>query len=475
MCHSSVTRETSSLRIGRRQKMNSDDCLFLCLERVAPLRRLTAVATALTFALSIVPAHAEDVRVLIVGGQNNHDWKRSTPYLHWIVDQHPEISATIHNAPSVGDPDAWAKWNPDFAAYDVVLLDYNGQMWPGAVKERFDRYIRGGGTAMLIHAANNSFTGWTEYEQMVGLLWRGRDYGSSIYLNDDGSRVRVAPGEGRGMGHGGIFDWVMTTRDSEHPIATGMPLNWMHARDELYHGQRGPAENINVLFSAFSDPKHGGTGKHEPIVWWVPHGKGKVLTNVMGHVGEIECLQCVGFQTITRRGCLWLAGRPVDSTIPQNFPDSQSTSVVEMSDELAHELEKSRIHQVSELVKPRTGGTSGLAAGLSYALYKGSWDRLPQFGKLPQTATGVASKISARTSDELKDHYGLVFRGFIAIDRPGDYTFYTRSDDGSALLIDGVTVVNNDGVHGNHEEGGRVRLQAGVYPLEVRFFEKDGG
>ena len=51
----------------------------------------------------------------------------------------------------------------------------------------------------------------------------------------------------------------------------------------------------------------------------------------------------------------------------------------------------------------------------------------------------------------------------------------TKSDDGSALLIDGIPVVRNDGVHGEHEEGGRIHLQTGVYPLEIRFFAKDGG
>ena len=76
------------------------------------------------------------ISVLIVDGMNNHDWKRSTPYLHWIVDQHPEISATTENAPSSGDEEAWSQWNPDFTAYDVILLNYNGQMWPEAIKSK---------------------------------------------------------------------------------------------------------------------------------------------------------------------------------------------------------------------------------------------------------------------------------------------------------------------------------------------------
>ncbi len=425
--------------------------------------------------LLAIPAFGEDVRVLVVAGQNNHDWKRSTPYLHWIVNSHPDITATINNAPSSNDDKAWQEWNPDFAAYDVVILNYNGQMWPGYLKERFDRYIRGGGTAMLIHAANNSFTGWSEYEQLVGLLWRGRDYGSSIYLDESGHQVRVRPGEGRNMGHGGIFDWIMTTRAADHPIAQGMPTTWMHARDELYHGQRGPAENINVLFSAYSDPKQGGTGKHEPIVWWVPHGNGKVLTNVMGHVGDIQCLQCVGFQTITRRACLWLSGRTIEPSLPANFPTAQATSIAEISEAFTRQLEEARLNVVDQPVRPRTGGNQGLDGGLRYEIYNGTWDRLPDFRKLTPVANGITHTITAKPIDGLSDHYAVVYSGFIEISQRGRYTFHTRSDDGSALLIDGVVVVNNDGVHGGHAEGGRVHLGPGVYPIEIRFFEKDGG
>ena len=87
--------------------------------------------TWLFVTLYTTPTNAQEVRVLVVAGQNNHDWKRSTPYLLWIVDSHAGISGTIDNAPSSGGDDAWEQWNPNFAAYDVVVLNYNGQMWPG--------------------------------------------------------------------------------------------------------------------------------------------------------------------------------------------------------------------------------------------------------------------------------------------------------------------------------------------------------
>ncbi len=109
--------------------------------------------------------------------------------------------------------------------------------------------------------------------------------------------------------------------DAQHPITAGMPRVWKHVKDELYHGQRGPAENVNILLSAFDDAKYQGTGKHEPVLWWVPYGKGKVVTNVMGHVGESSGpLACVGFQTVFLRSIEWLVTgkcpRPSPTTSP---------------------------------------------------------------------------------------------------------------------------------------------------------------
>ena len=265
----------------------------------------------------------EPIKVLIVSGQNNHGWKESTPLLAKILNSAGGIETTISQTPpEKSPPEPWDKWRPDFGRFDVVLLDYNGEHWPDEVKKSFIDYVKGGGSVLLIHAANNSFGGWTEYEEMVGLLWRGSDFGYSLYVDEQGKTVREEPGKGRGMGHGGQYPWVMTTRDHENPITKDMPQNWFHAKDELYHGQRGPAKDVHILLTAYSDPapERNGTGKHEPIVFWVPYGKGKCLTNLMGHVGDSTPLECVGFKTVLIRSVEWLATGKCRTPLPDNFP-----------------------------------------------------------------------------------------------------------------------------------------------------------
>lgn len=290
------------------------------------LRLLTSLifATPLTAADAAQP---DPIPVLLVGGQNNHDWALTNKFLITYFGTQPGISAVESNTPAKGAPEAdWAKWKPEFEKYRCVILNYNGDMWPEPVQRDFERYIREGGTAVVLHAANNSFTAWMEYEKMVGLLWRHPGAGASLYFDDEGKLVREERGQGRACGHGKQWDWQLTVRDKAHPIVAGMPEKWRHVKDELYHGQRGPAENVNIILSAYDDAKFGGFGKHEPIVWWVPYGKGKVLTNVMGHVGETASMSCVGFQTVLSRSIEWLATGKCTTPIPSDFPTTDRTS-----------------------------------------------------------------------------------------------------------------------------------------------------
>jgi len=84
---------------------------------------------------------------------------------------------------------------------------------------------------------------------------------------------------------------------------------------------------------------------------------------------------------------------------------------------------------------------------------------LPDFSALTPVATGTTDTIntSMRGRD---DYYGLRFSALIDLPTAGSYTFYTASDDGSQLFIDGNLVVDNDGLHGVVEKSGTVDLSA---------------
>ena len=75
---------------------------------------------------------------------------------------------------------------------------------------------------------------------------------------------------------------------------------------------------MHSLATAFAATDKRGTGVHEPMVWWIPFGKGKVFTTVMGH--SDYSMTCIGFQAIVARGCDWVATGKVTLPLPENFP-----------------------------------------------------------------------------------------------------------------------------------------------------------
>jgi type 1 glutamine amidotransferase len=115
----------------------------------------------------------------------------------------------------------------------------------------------------------------------------------------------------------------VTNRNPGHPVVNGLPIVWEHFKDELYAKLRGPAENIEILATAYEAPG-GNDGRDEPILWAVNYGKGRVFVSLMGHVGNDPPLrysmECTGFQVTLLRGSEWAATGQVTQKVPKDFP-----------------------------------------------------------------------------------------------------------------------------------------------------------
>ena len=89
---------------------------------------------------------AESIKVLLVDGQNNHNWKATTPVLKQALQSSGRFSVTVSTSPARnGSKDDWAQWNPEFGSFDVTLSNYNGQTWPESVQKGLEDYVKGGG------------------------------------------------------------------------------------------------------------------------------------------------------------------------------------------------------------------------------------------------------------------------------------------------------------------------------------------
>lgn len=287
------------------------------------LRRALPV---LLVALAAVAAEAEEqkLQALIVDGQNNHQvWPKTSQMMKKYLEDSGRFTVDIATtAPQGTDSD----YKPEFADYDVVISNYNGAPWPEETQRAFEQYMRGGGGFVVVHAANNAFGDWAEYNEIIGLGgWGGRNErsGPYVYLNAAGKLVRDTSA-GRGGHHGRQHPFQIIVRDDSHPVTQGMPRVWMHAKDELYDQLRGPADNMQVLATAYSSKEFGGTGRHEPMIFTVAYGQGRVFHTPMGHGDYSQ--ECVGFITTLLRGSEWAATGEVTLPIPSDFPEQDKVS-----------------------------------------------------------------------------------------------------------------------------------------------------
>ena len=309
------------------------------------------------------------IPVLIVDGQNNHDWISTTDSIEATLRATGRFSVEIDTAPQtksikgirapksdaqhyikeayktfrkvqqeaenknkVSEGAEWEKWNPFQGEHQAIVLNYNGREWTQKTKEAAVKFVREGGGLVLVHAANNAFRNWDAYNEMIGLGWRPAKFGDCIKWEVLKNKAYIACVD-CSSGHGSRHPFQVTVRQSDHPIMQGIPTTWMHGKDELYHNMRGPAKNLTILSSAFSDPKQRGTGEHEPITYEVKYGKGRVIITTMGHFwnGQTDWdgLYCVGFQTIFSRSVEYAATGNVSLPIPKEFPSADQISVLE--------------------------------------------------------------------------------------------------------------------------------------------------
>lgn len=112
--------------------------------------------------------------------------------------------------------------------------------------------------------------------------------------------------------------------------------------------------------------------------------------------------------------------------------------------------------------------------GINYTVYEGEWKERPDLNNITEVSSGRQYDFDVTKIKKREDYVVIVFEGFIRVNQPGDFNFYSSANDGSWLYIDNKLVVDN--TLGNHtgKENSIIRLQQGKYPIKVIYYENSG-
>lgn len=108
--------------------------------------------------------------------------------------------------------------------------------------------------------------------------------------------------------------------------------------------------------------------------------------------------------------------------------------------------------------------------GTAYIYYEGKCKRIADIASCKKVKEGVMKNFSIKEAS-VADHFAYEFRTLMNVPEKGIYRFYTFSDDGSALYVDGQLVVDNDGGHSGRRSEGKVALEKGLHELRLLYFE----
>ena len=248
------------------------------------------------------PAQAPKIQVLIITGQNGHDWRATTPVLRKMLEDTKRFEVRVTEEFRGGGPET-------LAPYDLVVLNYyDGNKpalrWGARADSALLDYVRSGKGLVVYHFSSAAFNGWSEFEQICAGNWR--------------------PNNGH---HSARHDFTVTITDREHPITRGMRATFPQANDELYANLKWqPEASYHVLATAYDDhalykPNEKqpipGAGLNQPMLWTTRFGNGRVFATALGH--DPDAMKLPGFVATFVRGAEWAATGDVTIPLPDEL------------------------------------------------------------------------------------------------------------------------------------------------------------
>jgi type 1 glutamine amidotransferase len=267
----------------------------------------TALVASFANAQGLAPAGPPKLQVLIITGQNGHDWKGTTPVLKQELEDTGRFEVRVTEEFRGAGPET-------LAPYDLVVVNYYERnqpalLWGDRANNALLDFVRGGKGLVLYHFSIAAFTGWIDYEKMSAGNWRA--------------------GNGH---HSARHDFSVDIKDPKHPIMAGLKTPLAVQSDELYANLKWqPEGTYHVLATAYDDHSlyddkasdarnkqpMSGAGVNEPMLWTTQYGAGRVFITALGHDGPASAEST--FKATFTRGAEWAATGKVTLPVPADL------------------------------------------------------------------------------------------------------------------------------------------------------------
>jgi type 1 glutamine amidotransferase len=237
------------------------------------------------------PLHAAEkpVRVLLITGQNNHNWSQTTPLMVGLLKDAGrfEVEVTEH----------FEKFKPEkLKDFDVILSHWNlwrhGKQlppeldWSPEMRKAYVDFVKNGRGHVAIHAGSSTFYDWQDYQEICVATWKS------------------------GTHHGPQHEFEVRIDGKDHPVTKAMSnfRKW----DELWGKVYVAAKGATVLTSSFASKKFGGDDVWEPSTFVSRFGEGRTAYTSFGH--DNRAFNSPEFRVLLARLVEWAATGKV--TIP---------------------------------------------------------------------------------------------------------------------------------------------------------------
>ena len=226
------------------------------------------------------------VNILILSGNNNHDWQQTTPLIQDILLRNLNCKIDITERPDTIHTLL-------LKSYDVIVSNWNAwpelrNLWNQQAKQALADFLTQGGGFVCVHAASATHYDWPPYIEITGGRWGDKTH------------------------HGPIGDCQVQIVNKEHPITKG--LQAFTTRDELWVDLEC-SPSAEVLCAVQADEYKNTPGKLDPVALITQYGKGNCFYLTLGH--DTAAMSHPGWQNLLIRGTQWAAQRTVLSSFSQ--------------------------------------------------------------------------------------------------------------------------------------------------------------